>query len=590
MSNTDNYDFAKSMASQDPSKYTPYVDKQSNLYINDINSGVYSSGQTLVQFDLSSLYNSSRWVNTDDMFLTIPLTLVSCKSVAGSAPAVVPPTAGWALACLKSGYHNLIHQADLQVDGRTIADTQPFLGTMLNVKFLSEMSQDDMKSTGTSLGFSDVIDNHQSVVWNGTTATANGTGLTNNLIWNSTGTSSNSFQGSAPTATGNQNQGCINEAVSRRVARVVDTSKAGFNKIIGNLVSGDQMRQDFKPTYQVLGTNYGVVYDTAVIRLKDLFDCMNNIGLVKRFNGILRLYVNTGSLYVGCQGNNLVPNYSFSSNNTNFQNVCPVMINNLNAVSADGGIAASQTQVSVGLFIGKALQTNLNGVNLGSSNASHPMNACRCYYSSITLTPQRALEYETSNRAKQVVYRNMYFNQYNAIGNGASWSQMVQSGITNPYAVIIIPYISSTATGMSGAQFQSPFDTAPATGSPCILQNLSVSLGGVQQLTNPLYYGYETYLTQFSSAEAMTSGDFGVNTGLVNQAWWESNRIYYVNLSRGTPADKLTPRNLNISFSNQSLVPIDVQIFTIYLDELTIDVASANKKHFNIILIQLMII
>ena len=72
----------------------------------------------------------------------------------------------------------------------------------------------------------------------------------------------------------------------------------------------------------------------------------------------------------------------------------------------------------------------------------------------------------------------------------------------------------------------------------------------------------------------MTSGDFGVNTGLVNQSWWESNRIYYVNLSRGTPADKLTPRNLNISFSNQSLVPIDVQIFTIYLDELTIDVAS----------------
>ena len=135
MSNTDNYDFAKSMASQDPSKYTPYVDKQSNLYINEFNSGVYSSGQTLVQFDLSSLYNSSRWVNTDDMFLTIPLTLVSCTSVAGSAPAVVPPTAGWALACLKSGYHNLIHQANLQVDGRTILDTQPFLGTMLNVNF-----------------------------------------------------------------------------------------------------------------------------------------------------------------------------------------------------------------------------------------------------------------------------------------------------------------------------------------------------------------------------------------------------------------------------------------------------------------------
>ncbi len=55
------------------------------------------------------------------------------------------------------------------------------------------------------------------------------------------------------------------------------------------------MRGEFKPTYQVVGTNYGVVYDTAVLRLKDVFDCMNNIGLVKRFNGILRLYINTGS-------------------------------------------------------------------------------------------------------------------------------------------------------------------------------------------------------------------------------------------------------------------------------------------------------
>ena len=87
-----------------------------------------------------------------------------------------------------------------------------------------------------------------------------------------------------------------------------------------------------------------------------------------------------------------MPSYSFSSLNTNFQNVCPVMINNLNATSANGGLDLSSTQVSVGLFIGKALQTNLNGVNLGASNASHPMNACRCYYSSITFSEGISLQ------------------------------------------------------------------------------------------------------------------------------------------------------------------------------------------------------
>ncbi len=51
--NSDNYEFSKSSAPQDPSDYSAYTDKQWN-YVNDINSGVYNtSGLSLVQFDLS---------------------------------------------------------------------------------------------------------------------------------------------------------------------------------------------------------------------------------------------------------------------------------------------------------------------------------------------------------------------------------------------------------------------------------------------------------------------------------------------------------------------------------------------------------
>ena len=52
--NTDNYQYTSSMESQSRNSFTPFVDKQSNQYVADINSGVYSSsGLTLVQFDLS---------------------------------------------------------------------------------------------------------------------------------------------------------------------------------------------------------------------------------------------------------------------------------------------------------------------------------------------------------------------------------------------------------------------------------------------------------------------------------------------------------------------------------------------------------
>ena len=57
------------------------------------------------------------------------------------------------------------------------------------------------------------------------------------------------------------------------------------------------------------------------------------------------------------------------------------------------------------------------------------------------------------------------------------------------------------------------------------------------------------------------------------------NRIYYVNLSRGTPADKATPRNIVVSFNNQSAVAIDLLCFCVYLDDLIIDVESGLVLH-----------
>ncbi len=86
--------------------------------------------------------------------------MVCALSIAGAVPTVAPPTAGWALQTLKSGYHNLIHQADLQVDGRIVCESQPFLGTFTNVKLLSELSQNDLKTIGTTIGFSDCIDTY----------------------------------------------------------------------------------------------------------------------------------------------------------------------------------------------------------------------------------------------------------------------------------------------------------------------------------------------------------------------------------------------------------------------------------------------
>jgi hypothetical protein len=58
------------------------------------------------------------------------------------------------------------------VESSVVAESQPFLGTFTGIKLLSEMSQTDLKSFGSVIGFSDVVDTPNSVIFNSDSATA----------------------------------------------------------------------------------------------------------------------------------------------------------------------------------------------------------------------------------------------------------------------------------------------------------------------------------------------------------------------------------------------------------------------------------
>ena len=77
-----------------------------------------------------------------------------------------------------------------------------------------------------------------------------------------------------------------------------------------------------------------------------------------------------------------------------------------------------------------------------------------------------------------------------------------------------------------------------------------------------------------SLAETITSSDIGLNVGLINQEYWESNRVYYMDLARSRDIDKTVSRELIVKGKNSSNVPIDVVIFAVYLEEFNIDVVT----------------
>ena len=173
--NSDNYEFSKSSAPQSVGDYTAYSNKQWN-YINDINSGVYqNNGLSLVQWDLTSIYNGGQFTDVSDLYMVVPIVTVATAS--NGATLVAPPTQAYSLCALKSNYQHLIHQIEIVANGKVVNDMQPFVSVFKNFKMLSEMSATDLQSTNLSLGLSTVLDNEKSVKWtvgSGTTAGATG--------------------------------------------------------------------------------------------------------------------------------------------------------------------------------------------------------------------------------------------------------------------------------------------------------------------------------------------------------------------------------------------------------------------------------
>jgi hypothetical protein len=606
---TDNYEFMKSTEPQGVDLETPYVSKNYS-YISDINQGVYSNGLTLVQFDCSSIYNSSGFIGTSDMFVTIPLTYIQAFTSNVATGALVAPTAdgkNWARLGLKAGYWNLLQSADLQVNGKTVEQYQPNLSVYTGIKLLSQMSQDDLASFGPSLGLGSVLDTPGAMKFNNFasaqgagvypagTGPLGGNGLVNNSPFANTAAPTVS-NGGDQGVLGIQNVGAYNKGLFDRLNRCVDTTSIlGMSNLYGAAANGggsfmgiNQLNAEFKPTFRITN-EYMIWNDIGIIRLKDIFDSMKNLPLMKRFDGILRLYVNCGVIGVGSVGGVIgaVPGSMVASaSSSTFTNGCPLIIPSLSA-----GTTATTTGIVSGLFISKVTQTSTFGVNLGLSGAAHPMPSCRIYYPMIVMKPEKAISYVSENRAKRVCYTTILSNQLSTILEGGQFSALIQSGVSKIKGVMMVPYLSASTCGkldvttlISGivpfSPLLSPFiDTAQ--NGPISLTNLQVSIGGQNILqNNNLSYTFESFLEQFSVYEKLASSDLGLSCGLISQYAWEqgSPRVYYIDCARGNISDSLTPRNVTLSFTNNSLQTIDVLVFVEYFQELEINVESGLIK------------
>ena len=392
---TDNYEYRKSVAKQNDGDYSPFVDKQYNSYINDINNGIYTnSSLTLVNFDLGQIYNSAKHTNPSDMFIVIPITMAAAFSATGTITAPVPGSN--ALCSLKSNFLNLIHQADISVQGRTLESTQAYINICKHFQMISEMSENDLKTLGHSIGFSPVLDNPRAARYNPTqagAATHGGNGLYNNRPFSS----ASEYQIAAAEATTLNN--IANTALQHKLSRYVDTSMSVVqNGIYGaatsnTLMTAANLAAEFRPYYETK-SNYMIWYDFAVIKLNHLFESMDHIGLTQKLDASLRIWLNCGTVNVTVGGNTTGAGanmtYNITPANNTFSNTCPLLVN---FEASNKIVPANTTNIVAGVYVARPPVTNFAGMNLFLANAAHPLQNCRLYYSQIQMEPQHAITY-----------------------------------------------------------------------------------------------------------------------------------------------------------------------------------------------------
>jgi len=586
MSTTDNYLFEQSMQSQGEDKFSPYADLQFNFLV-DSNNSVYQTNNCMVEFNLSNIYSANKFVDTSLCYVAIPVSVVWALTT--DSAVVAPSTLAMnALVSLKSNYVNLVNSCELVLDGKTINQSSNFHNIYTHIKMMSELTEGDLATMGTSLGFSSCIDNHRSMKYTATADTAagtnnQGTGLCNNVVFSAGVPAAysqalnvySSDRNNNINANGSLSGKICNKALQERIFRFPNLTSTSDNGIYGTngLISTINTGSDLRP-YYVTQNNFGILYDVALIPLKYLLDSMKNVGLTQKLSGVLRLYLNTGYTAIQTGPTVATPSYSLNTLAYNsFSNVIPISINYLGDNVA---LPATVKNIVAGVFVGKPPSVSVLGANFDSAGASHKLPNCRFYYPQIELMSEPQSKYIEVNQHKKVVHRQYTVNNYIGITSGQTEIRLVQSGIKNPLNVIIVPYLAtdiSATANTSGfvSQLINPFDTFGATFSPIILGNLQVQVGGKNILGPLLNYGYDVFLQQISSHESLGLSDLGVNQGLFNQEFWELNRVYVIDVARSQSTDKMTPRSIQVSFTNNCSKTINYLVFCEYLDSFEVN-------------------
>lgn len=558
----DHYEYQASLMTDKP--VSPFLKKQV-VYVQDSQQTSEYTGQ--INLDLSQLSNSYQWIDFNSMVWEIPFTIAIENQNTTDLPDMSAVINSY-FCGLKNGSHQLVNSLSIQINNTSVVQLSNFLNHYIEYKLMTSMSQDDLKKWGSSTYFSP--DNATSFQYN---SSLDGPGFTNNRPNPVSGAS---YSGKSFKYTDNTGFG-------DRLKNVLDLSDgvtdAWYNETLGGgTVATSKVAAATNGTafFHTPSPNVAVFYILATLRFKDISNLFSELCLLKGtyVTAVLNYNASAQDVTFDFDTSTITCSTPLVTGLTN-----PLLIASAEADQPNNWLTTSFAAGQVGSFY---VSCNV-GTAKGKTGTSYPNpligGRTRVSAELLTMNPIFEQRY-LSLRTKDVYYTDVYTYLYqNQISAGGSFNFLATNGISQPTAVIVIPYVSKSAnTGLTTVPiYQSPFASEPGTTSSIPITDLNIQVSGSNIFQSNFQYDYQQYLSELATINAINGGQStGLTSGLLSQQDFQYGYRYIVaDLARRLPQDDVA-RSISILGRNNSAVPIDILVIIEYRRKLTFDLSNGS--------------
>lgn len=562
----DNFLYEASLMTDAPS--SPFLKKQV-IYVQDTQQTSAYTGQ--INLDLSQLSNSYQWIDFTSMVWEIPFTVVIENKNTGDI-ADMSAVINSYFCGLKNGSHQLLQSLSVSINNSSVVQLSNYLNHYVEYQLMTSLSDSDVKKWGASIGFAP--DSATSFRYNATGAGGDGPGFTNNRPNGNVAVNYNT----------KAFKGTFNTGFGDRMRNVADLSTgvtdAWYNQSFGAgtlATSRTACNTNAVSYFTTPDTDTAVVYILATIRFKDMANLFAELPLLRGTYVTAVLNYNSSAQYLTVveASNTLAIKAGTTPQIVGLSN--PLLVSSAAAQQPNNWIA---TAVGAGNTAEFYVACNVGTVK-GSTGTDYtnPLLGGRTRVSAdlYTMNPIYESRY-LSLKTKDVYYTDFYSYLYqNQVGAGQPFNFLATNGISQPTAVIVIPYVSKASnTGLTSVPiYQSPFASEPGTTSSIPITQFNIQVSGTNIFQDNFQYDYQQFLTELASMNALNGGaSTGLTSGLISQQDFQFGYRYLVaDLSRRLPNDDIS-RSISVLGTNNSAVAIDLLVIIQYRRKLTFSLDS----------------